>query len=78
MDMIVKDVNSTLELVPRKIPTIAIEMNAEEFKENIEKKTIVMLENGAGQNKGYKIAALREVELMNDGKWTAAKKHFAN
>jgi hypothetical protein len=78
LDLIVKDTDSHLELVPRSMPSIAIEMDAETFGEKIERKTIVMLENGAGQNKGYKIVAIREVELMNDGKWAPAKKHFVN
>lgn len=77
LDMVLKDSDSSLVLVPRSMPAISISMNAELF-ESLEGKTIVMLEDGAGKNKGYAIAALREVELMNDGKWTPAKKQFVN
>ena len=77
MDMVLKDSASFLELVPRRMPKIAISMDAD-FLEALEGKTIVMLEDGSGKNKGYAIAALREVELMNDGKWAPPKKHFAN
>jgi hypothetical protein len=78
MDIIIKDSDSFLELVPKKMPGLAIGMEADAFQEKIESKTIVMLENGLGQNKGYKIAAMREVELLNVGGWTPSKKYFVN
>jgi hypothetical protein len=78
IDMIIKDAGSFLVSIPRNTPALLINMEADAFQEKMESKTIVMLENGLGQNKGYKIAALSGVELMNDGKWAPAKKHFVN
>jgi hypothetical protein len=75
LDMVVKDVDAFLELVPSRMPGIEIQMNAEAFAGNVESRTIIMLEDGLGNNKGYKIAALQPVELMNSG-WWPAKKRF--
>lgn len=77
LDMIVRDADSHLELVPKRMRGIMIDMDAKTFEQGVGSKTIVMLEDGI-RNKGFKIAAIRAVELMNDGKWTQRKKHYAN
>jgi hypothetical protein len=72
IDMILKDSNSSLELVPRSMPSISISMEKSELLESVNRKTLVMLEDGQ-RNKGYALVGLSEVELL-DSKWTYKKR----
>jgi hypothetical protein len=73
IDTILRENESRLQLVPRNMPAISLHMEPGEVS-NLETKTIVMFEDGAGNNRAYAIASVRQVELMNNG-WTN-KKHM--
>ncbi len=72
LDMIVRDADSYLELVPKRMPGIMIDMDKKTFEENIAAKTIIMLEDGA-RSKGFAIADIQRVDMM-DAKWTYRKR----
>jgi len=75
IDVILRDSESRLQLVPLRMPAISLHMEPEEIG-NLESRTMVMFEDGAGNNRGYAIATIRQVELMNNG-WTN-KKHMVS
>lgn len=72
LDMIVRDADSYLELVPKRMPGVMIDMDAKTFGENIAAKTIIMLEDG-GRSRGFAIADIQRVDMM-DSKWTYKKR----
>jgi hypothetical protein len=72
LDMIVRDADSFLELVPKKMPGIMIDMDAKTFMENVAAKTIIRLDDGA-RSKGFAIADIQRVDMM-DAKWTFRKR----
>jgi hypothetical protein len=77
IDLILKNANpeSHLQLVPLKMPAISLHMKPDEISD-LETRTMVMFEDGAGHNRGYAIATIRQVELMDNG-WTN-KKHMVS
>lgn len=77
LDMILKDSDSFLELVPRKIPTIAISMELDDFCKNVEPRMIVMLLDGLGHSKGFKLTDMKPVEHYNSG-WFPKKEGKMN
>lgn len=77
VDLVCKDVDSFLELVPSRMPTIQVDMDAESFWRNVESKTIVMLLDGLGHSKGFAVAAVQQVELL-DSRWFGKKKKMVN
>lgn len=75
LDMILRDSESRLQLVPLRMPELSLHMEPEEICK-LETRTMVMFEDGVGNNRGYAIATIRQVELMNNG-WTK-KKHMVS
>lgn len=72
IDMVLKNPESRLQLVPVRIPEISIHMEPQELSK-LGAQTIVMLEDGEGNNRGYGIAAIREARLLDNG-WTNRKR----
>ena len=66
IDLILKDAETFLELVPRRMPAISMVMSIEAFSRDVEQITIVHLEDGQGNRRGFRIAMIRQAELMND------------
>ena len=77
LDLILKDSESVLELVPHRIPAISLIMASEEFEKDMQALTIVHIEDGLGKHRGFKIAAIKSVEMLNDEKGPR-KKEFLN
>ena len=77
IDLILKTANpgSNLQLVPLIMPAISLHMKPDGLSD-LETRTMVMFEDGMGNNRGYAIASIRQVELMNNG-WTN-KKHVVS
>jgi hypothetical protein len=75
--MILKDSDSFLELVPKKIPAIAIGMELEEFCKNVESRTIVMLLDGLGHSKGFKLVDMKAAPHYESG-WFPKKEGKMN
>ncbi len=73
IDLILKnaDPDSRLQLVPLKMPAISLHMKPDGLSD-LETRTMVMFEDGMGNTRGYSIASIRQVELMNNG-WTNKK-----
>jgi hypothetical protein len=77
LDLILKDSDAFLDLVPKKIPAISVNMELDHFYKNVEPKTIVMLLDGLGHSKGFKMVDIKPVELYHSS-WFPRKEPKMN